>query len=169
MARVIDKDESRDNITLDVSAAVWGGLAGALMFVITKVLLLGEGVGGIWATFRPIATFALRERVIEPDWEFSPLMLIIGIVLHLLLSLLFAFIITFVLHRWGLLVGILGGAALGLAIYLINYYTFSLLFPWFFATDGGWPTAAAHIAFGAVAGGVYELLEENHARSRERI
>ena len=169
MARVIDNDDNRDAITLDLSAAVWGGLVGAVAYVVAKFLLLNDGLNGLWAIFRPIATIALRERVLDPDWEFSPIMLIIGIVIHVLLSILYALIITFILHRWGFLVGVLGGAALGLALYVINYYTFSLLFPWFFAQDGGWISAVSHVIFGAFAGGTYELLEENHARKRERI
>lgn len=169
MTRVIGSDENRDSVTLDLSAAVWGGLVGAVAFVIAKFLLLNEGLSGIWSIFRPIATIVLRERIVDPAWETSPITLIIGILLHLLLSILFAFIITFSLHRWGFLVGLLGGALFGLALYVINYYTFSLLFPWFFVEDSGWVSAVSHIIFGAFVGGTYELLEEKHTRRRERI
>ncbi len=169
MTRVISRDDNKDRITLDLSAAVWGGLVGAIAFVVAKFLLLQQGLAGIWTIFRPIATIVLRERIVDPAWESGPVTLIIGIVLHILLSIIFAFIITFILHRWGFLVGLLGGALFGLALYLINYYTFSMLFPWFFVEDSGWISAVAHVVFGAFAGGTYELLEENHARGRETI
>lgn len=169
MTRVISNEGRNDNVTLDLSAAIWGGLAGAFAFVLAKFLLLQEGVAGVWAIFRPIATLVLRERIVDPAWESSPITLMIGIVIHLLLSIIFAFIITFSLHRWGFLVGLVGGALFGLALYAINYYTFSRFFPWFFVEDSGWVSAVSHIIFGAFAGGTYELLEEKHARSRESI
>lgn len=169
MTRVISKENSNDRVTLDLSAAIWGGLVGAVAFVVAKFLLLQQGIDGVWAIFRPIATLVLRERIVDPAWESSPITLVIGIVIHLLLSIIFAFIITFILHRWGFLVGLLGGALFGLALYAINYYTFSRFFPWFFVEDSGWISAVSHVIFGAFAGGTYELLEEKHARRRERI
>ncbi len=169
MTRVVSHEDNKDNVTLDLSAAVWGGVVGAIAFVVVKFLLLNAGTAGIWGVFRPIATLVLRERIVDPAWESSPITLILGILLHILLSIIFAFILTFILHRWGFLVGLLGGALFGLALYIINYYTFSFFFPWFFVEDSGWVSAVAHAVFGASAGGTYELLEEKHARGRETV
>jgi hypothetical protein len=59
-----------------------------------------------------------------------------------------------------MLVSVLGGALFGLALYLINFFTFTTFFPWFYPARN-WPFAAVHILFGAVAGGIYELLEKD--------
>lgn len=52
----------------------------------------------------------------------------VGVLVHLVLSLVYALLLAFIIHRWGLVVGIVGGALFGVAIYIINYYTFTALF-----------------------------------------
>ncbi|MCC6802384.1 MAG: hypothetical protein IT319_05840, partial [Anaerolineae bacterium] len=84
--------------------------------------------------------------------------IVVGIIVHYVLALVFTLIITIVIHRWGLVVGIIGGAILGLAIYGINLYTMTLFFPWFFAINNN-ILLASHVVFGAAAGGIYELLD----------
>lgn len=84
--------------------------------------------------------------------------LIIGIVVHYVLSIVFTWVIALVVHRWGLGVGIIGGAILGLSIYGINFYLGTLVFEWFFAINNSL-LVMSHIVFGAVAGGVYEMLD----------
>src|SRR6185369_1281603 len=93
-----------------------------------------------------------------PPATFAPGIFAVALLIHLPLSIAFACVIAFVLHRWGLLVGIVGGALLGLALYWINFGTVFNLVPWF-APMKGWETMLAHVVFGAVAGGTYELLE----------
>ena len=56
-----------------------------------------------------------------------------ALLVHYTLSILSTLLISIVIHRWGLLIGIIGGAGLGLCIYLVNLYTFTLIFDWFFA------------------------------------
>lgn len=84
--------------------------------------------------------------------------LIVGLLTHYVLSILFTLVIAIVVHRWGLGVGIVGGAILGLSIYGINLYAGTLIFEWFFAINNPL-LAVSHILFGAVAGGVYEMLD----------
>ncbi len=70
----------------------------------------------------------------------------------------YAVILAFIIHRWGLIVGIVGGALYGAALYFINLYTLTLLVPWLFAVNS-MPLLISHVVFGAVAGGVYELFD----------
>ena len=88
----------------------------------------------------------------------SSMVLIVGIVTHYVLSIFFALVIAIVVHRWGLGVGIIGGAILGLSIYGINFYAGTLIFDWFFAINNPL-LLVSHIIFGAVAGGVSEMLD----------
>ncbi len=88
----------------------------------------------------------------------SALELIIGVLVHYVLSIVFTLVITIVIHRWGLMVGIIGGALLGLAIYAINFFTMTVFFEWMFAINGTL-LVISHIVFGAVAGGIYESLD----------
>lgn len=83
---------------------------------------------------------------------------VVGLLVHYGLSLVFTAIIAMVVHRWGLLIGLLFGAILGLCVYVFNFYTMTLVFDWFFAINST-VFVISHIAFGAVAGGVYEVLD----------
>ncbi len=82
----------------------------------------------------------------------------VGLVVHYALSLVFTLIIAIVVHRWGLLIGIVGGGLLGLAFYGLNFYLFTLFFEWFFAMTSE-ILLASHIVFGMIAGGIYELFD----------
>lgn len=81
-----------------------------------------------------------------------------GVIVLYVLSLVYALVISIVIHRWGLWVGIVGGAILGLCLYSINFYTLTYFFDWFFAIHSS-VMLIAHVLFGAVAGGVYESLD----------
>jgi len=56
------------------------------------------------------------------------------------------------------MVGIVGGGLFGLALYGINFYTLAAWFPQFLLIKST-HMALSHVAFGALAGGIYELLE----------
>ena len=90
--------------------------------------------------------------------EADTMTLVVGVLVHYVLSIFFTLIIAIVVHRWGLAVGIIGGALLGLCIYAINFYTMTYLFNWMFAMHST-VSVIAHLIFGAVAGGVYELYD----------
>ena len=90
--------------------------------------------------------------------SFDAGIVMVGLLIHFLLSLIAGAILTTIIHRWGLLVGLLVGALFGLAVYAINFFTFTLLFDWFYVLRS-WPILLAHVLFGAVTGFVYELLE----------
>ncbi|MEQ8677812.1 MAG: hypothetical protein RLP44_11815 [Aggregatilineales bacterium] len=84
--------------------------------------------------------------------------ILVGVIVHYVLSMLFTLLVTIVIHRWGLLVGIIGGALMGLALYGVNLYTMTVFFEWFFAINSS-VLLLSHVIFGAVAGGVYELFD----------
>jgi hypothetical protein len=48
--------------------------------------------------------------------------------------------------------------AFGLAIYVVNFYGFTALFPWF-ADARGWIAILSHAVFGLVLGAIYDRLE----------
>lgn len=106
-------------------------------------------------SLRYIASLVMGEAIVMDDDAVS---LIVGVLVHYGLSLVFTLVVTIVVHRWGLLVGLIGGGVLGIAIYFINLYTLTLVFPWFFAMNGTvW--LLSHLFFGMAAGGVYELFD----------
>jgi hypothetical protein len=143
----------------DVSAAIWGGLIAGLAYLIIQIIMAVWLLGSSpWVTFRWNAAIVLGQDVLPPPAGFSFGIVLVGLIVHFALSIIFSLILAFIIHRWGLIVGILGGGLFGLALYAVNYYTFTIFFPWFYPIRN-WLMVVGHIVFGAVAGGVYEALE----------
>jgi len=146
---------------MDWRAAFVAGVIAGIVLLILQLAILPVMTGtSPWVTLRLIAAIVLGEGVLPPPASLDAGVLVVALLLHLVFSILATLVIAFVLHRWGLLVGIVGGALLGLAFYAINYYTFLLYFPWFFPMRS-WIALLAHVIFGAVAGGTYEALERD--------
>lgn len=143
---------------VDWRAAIIAGLAAGIVYLALQMALLASVAGSPWVAVRYMGAMLLGRAVLPPPATFDPAVLIAALAVHLPLSIAFACVIAFILHRWGLLVGVLGGAVLGLALYAINFWTFAQWFPWFLPLRG-WIGFSSHIAFGAIAGLVYELLE----------
>lgn len=152
---------SKLRLVMDWRAAVIAGLlAGVLTLFLWVVLLVVTTGGSIWTPFHHIAAILLGEDVLTPSQVMDFRVVLTGTLIHLTLSVVYAVILAFIIHRWGLVVGIVGGALFGLAIYIINYYSFTYLFPWFYPLRS-WIALVGHIFFGAAAGGIYELLERD--------
>lgn len=144
---------------MDWKAALWAGLIAGFVFYLLNIFIVPLILGGnMWVIVRLFSSIFLGEEILAPPATFHATSLIVSIFTNIVLSVSFTFLIAFVFHKWGLLIGILGGALFGLGIYLINFYSLSYFFPWFFALSS-WPFVITHILFGAIAGGVYELLE----------
>ena len=144
---------------VDWRAAIIGSLAGAITFLLAIAMLLPVTTGGtLWAFYRYIASILLGAGILPPPAGFDIVAVLVGTVIHVALSLVYGAILTTIIHRWGLIVGLLGGALFGLAVYAINFFTFTLIFDWFYLLRS-WPIVLAHVLFGAVTGLVYELLE----------
>ncbi len=142
---------------MDWEAAVKAGLiAGVAALLIVVIPAAADGYP--WIIFHWIAGLALGSEVLAATSNLSPLIIITGLLIHFVLSVIYALILAFIIHRWGFWVGLLGGALFGLVLFAINFYTFTLLFPWFLVMRS-WIVVLAHVIFGAVAGGAYEAME----------
>lgn len=148
-------------LIMDWRAAVIAGFVAGILTMLLWMTLGALATGGsLWAPLHHAAAILMGEDVLTPSQTLDFQVVVTGTVVHLLLSLVFTFILAFIIHRWGLVVGIIGGALFGLALYLINYLTMTMLFPWFYPLRS-WFVLLGHIFFGAAAGGIYELLERD--------
>jgi len=144
---------------MDWSAALWAGVIAGVVFYLLNVFIVPIILGGnMWVIIRLFSSIFLGNDVLAPPATFDSSALLVSIITNLILSIGFSFLIAFVFHKWGLIVGMLGGATFGLGIYLVNFYFLSYFLPWFFALSS-WPFVITHILFGAIAGGIYEILE----------
>ena len=143
---------------VDARAALLSGVIAGVAFFLLLCALTAWTVGSPWVFPRLVAAVVLGKGALPPPATFDPLIVLVALLIHMPLSIGFAALIAFVIHRGGFWRGVLMGAGLGLAIYLINFGALSWLAPWITILTG-WIGAVTHIAFGAVAGGAYEALE----------
>ena len=143
---------------VDWKAAFIAGLAGGFISMITNIFLSSRLLESPWLLIRIIASILLGEGVLPPPADFSWQIFLASFFIHLLLSVIFAGLIAIVVHQWGIIISFIGGALMGMAFYAIAFYTFSILFPWFY-TFRSWIFLVMYILYGAFTGSVYELLE----------
>lgn len=144
---------------VDWRAAFWAGLLGGVVFFLVSIVFSWLLLGDPWLYVRLIASLVLGPSVISIEEPFTVIILLVALAVLMLLSVFYASVVAFVVHRWGWVLSTLGGAILGLAFYVINFWTMSFLFPWVFPLRT-WMLLLAHVAFGAFVGFIYELLEE---------
>lgn len=144
---------------MDWRAAIISGLVSGIILLVLVMLFVPAVKGwNAWVIVRYIASIFMGQEILPPPAAFDLTALVIALITHTIISFGSAIILAFIIHRWGLLVGIAGGAVFGFCLYGINFYSISYFFPWFYLIHG-WPMMLSHIIFGAVAGGVYESLE----------
>ncbi len=144
---------------MDWRTAIISGMVSGIVLLILVALIVPAIKGwNAWIIVRYISSIVLGQHILPPPASFNLTALIVAIITHSVISLASAILLAFIIHRWGLLVGIIGGAAFGFCLYGINFFSLSYFFPWFYLIKG-WPMMLSHIIFGAVAGGVYEALE----------
>lgn len=155
----MSKDKVRLRQLVDWRAVAWAGIVAGTVFLLFNLFLLPKVIGGnAWVILRLMASIGLGPGILAPPATFDLTALVVAMLIHFVISLAAAALIASVLHRWGLVVGIVGGAVIGLLLYGINIFSFTYFFPWLFALHT-WTFAIAHVIFGAIAGGVYESLE----------
>lgn len=144
---------------MDIRAALLASLFAGLIYLLVQIIMAVWLFGSTpWVVLRWQAGILLGESVLPPPADFTFVPVLVGLLLHFALSLLYGLLIAFIIHRGGLLVGIVGGGLIGLALYALNFYTFTILFPWFFAIRN-WLLVVGHVLFGMLVGGIYEALE----------
>jgi hypothetical protein len=142
---------------VDWRAAFIAGLVAGFVFLIVQMLGQAMIVGqSAWIFPQYTGAIILGEEVLVEGFQLTAV--VVGILLHFVFSVIFALILAAIIHEWELPVGMIVGLLFGLALYTINYYTFTRFFPWFFPISN-WLDVVAHALFGLTAGAVYELLE----------
>lgn len=118
-----------------------------------------------WLSETPILATLLRDArltaaivmgpgVLPPPASAQWDILIVAGLLHLGLSAIYAIIPALLACRLGTRPALATGAGYGLAIYAVNLYGFTAVFPWF-AVSRDWVTMLAHAVFGIALAGFW--------------
>jgi hypothetical protein len=158
----MDQTTRQGHQVMDFRAALLAGLVAGTCTLLILLIAYPLFTGGRpWAVFRFIAAIGLGSSVLPPPSTFDIFAVVTASVIHLTLSVLYSLVLAVTIHRWGIIVGVFGGALFGAALFLINLFTFTSMFDWFYPLRS-WSFLLLHIFFGAVAGGLYELFERDY-------
>jgi hypothetical protein len=153
---------------LDLVAAVEAGVAGgALLLLIWMFLVSLPRFGTPWAMPRMVAALILgRDALMPTNLANGILIVLVGLLVHFVLSALYALPLAAVVQRWAWSAAVLAGVAWGLFLYLFNFSTPAETFEWFSPTRG-WLNLFGHMAYGGLAGWSYERFALPRAHRRE--
>lgn len=140
------------------SAAAEAGLMGGVVYLVLELILIPLFIGGtVWTVLRMIAAIVLGTDVLPPPDTFDFAIILTGAVVHLLLATLYGLIIAAMINGTHPGVAVLAGTMLGLALYIVNFYVLTSVFPWF-ASSRTWVTVLGHLVFGFVVGWSYTTI-----------
>ncbi len=137
-----------------LKAATKSGLIAGVVFMMLEMIMVPLFMGDSpWAPPRMIAAIILGKDVLPSPTNpatFNFGVLMAAMLLHFIASIIYAIIIGWLCRTRDMGTSIFIGAAFGLAIYFINFYGFTTLFPWF-AMARNWISIFSHIMFGLIA------------------
>ncbi|WP_454754632.1 hypothetical protein [Cupriavidus necator] len=152
-------------------AAVLAGIAAGGIFVVLEALLTVAMGGSAWAPLRMTAAIVMGHGVAAQAATFNTGIVLVGLAVHFALSVVFGLVLAAIMAPFNLDSSIgmtsLAGAVFGLAVYLIDFYGMTRLFPWFVEARGAL-SLVTHLVFGLVAADLYLQLEQRAAGTESK-
>ena len=147
---------------MQARAAILAGLiAGAVFLVLEMVMVPVFLDGRPWGPLRMMAAIVLGQGVLPPPGQMpappDASVLMAALTVHTGLSVLYAVILSALVSRASAGGALVTGAAFGVLLYIVNFYGFTVLFPWF-AMARNWVSIVAHAVFGLAAAWAYVAL-----------
>lgn len=144
---------------------VAAGIAATVVQVLLWLAFAAPFPDVLFRDARLTAALVLGSRVLPPPDSFDASVWLVATFIHFALSIAYAALLGPLASRLSGIRALLAGAVFGMALYVVNLYGFSAVFPWFAQARGG-IAAAAHVAFGVSAVVVYRRLRVRHAGFR---
>jgi hypothetical protein len=144
------------------------GVFSTLVQVVLWLVFTDEFPAILFRDARLAAALVLGRPVLPPPATFDAGVMLVATLIHFALSLVYAAFIALLSKRLAgvpAVLAVLAGALSGVALYAVNLYGFTEIFPWFVQARG-WIALAAHVAFGASAAFSFSFLHIRNARSQ---
>jgi hypothetical protein len=126
-----------------------GFIAGTVALILLQLFAIAIYDESPWQLARMTAALVRGPGALEPNDEYDAALVAIGTLLHFSLALLYALALACVVAEAAPQHALLIGLAFGAALYFVNFYGFTALFPWF-APHRTIDTLLVHMVFGAI-------------------
>lgn len=152
--------ESTKRRRFDVSAALWAGVIAGLAFLVIELVLVALTGMSVFAPLQMMAAILLGPEVLAPAAEFTVGVMLAALFVHFALSIIYTMVLGLIINgrSYGVAIGV--GLVFGLALYLLNFFAFTTIYPWF-AEARNAISVIAHLSFGATAAAVYVRAESS--------
>ena len=142
--------------TSEMKRGAIAGLVAGLVFVVFEMVAMAMMNGSPWGPPRMMAAIAMGEGVLPPPATFDAAIVAVGMLVHFALSAVIGVVFALGASRMctSMAHAVISGTVFGLVVYVVDFYGFTELFPWFAMARNG-VTIAAHAIFGAVMGWYY--------------
>jgi hypothetical protein len=145
---------SRNSWLAVLCAGIVAGVLATLVQVLLWLVFTDDFMDLLLRDARLTAALLLGQRVLPPPLGFDAGIMLTATLIHFALSIIYAALLAPLAARLTLIPSLLAGAGFGGALYLVNLYGFTAIFPWF-AQSRGWITLVAHLVFGLSVMAVY--------------
>jgi len=146
---------------IDWRAAACAGIAAGVVATVAQLVLWWAFLDVLpeilYRDARLTAAMVMGSGVLPPPAAFDWTVMAVATLIHFALSIIYTAVLAGFVSRRGMPSALVVGAVYGLALFGINMYGFTLVFPWF-AAARDWITLAAHVLFGVSAVAVYKAL-----------
>ena len=152
----------------NLSAAFCAAVISGLVSTIAQIALWGIFAENSWLSMlnrdtRLTAAILMGREVLSSfgtvDWR----VVTVATLIHFALSVAYSFFFAFLASRLNKKLWFAAGLIYGLAIYGINMYGMTFIFPWF-SEVRDWITVVAHAVFGICLAGTYSKLSGQKLR-----
>jgi hypothetical protein len=156
----------RPAVWTDYTSVFWAGAIAGILFLVIEMIFepIWAGING-WLAMRQFGGILAGTLYLAPA-TFNIGQLFLALVFTALMGILYTAFGVALVRPTTIVNAVIGGAVLGMAFYIVNYYMWSGLFPWF-ANYRNWVTALNHVLVGAVAGLIYLSLRNRLQSSRK--
>jgi hypothetical protein len=138
---------------------VTAGLVASLVFQLLEIILIPiSGGGSPWGPARMIAAMVLGPKVLPPPATFDGFIVAVAFGVDIVLAIIYVAVLGWLIRRWATATALLVGAVFGAALYVVNFYGFTHVFPWFVMGRNG-VTLLTHVVFSMTAVWVFKQMQ----------
>lgn len=148
-----------------LGAGLFAGIMSTVVQMLLWLLFTGDFPHLLFRDARLAAALVLGAHVLPPPATFDVAAWIAATAIHFALSVVYAAMLCPFIARAASHRALAAGAVFGGALYVVNFYGWTEVFPWFVQARG-WIAAAAHVAFGLAAAGACRFLAVRCGESR---
>jgi len=160
---------SRNTRVIDWGPAISASVVAGLVFAVIEMALAWAVKGqSPWAPLHMIGAMGLGPDALAPADTFDLRIVSVAVAIHMALAVLYGVILALIVQRLNTAAAVVVGALYGLALYLINFYGFTWLYPWF-ADARDWVSILSHVVQSGLMVGLYKAWAESDLVERSDL